>query len=44
MRFFYKTCELLLIALGAGGKDARLKCLHVSYTYQTTSMNSYAIH
>ena len=34
----------LLIALGAGGEDARAERLHASYTYQTISMDAYAFH
>jgi 4,5-DOPA dioxygenase extradiol len=34
----------LLIALGAGGKDARPERIHMSATYQTLSMDAYAFH
>ena len=34
----------LLIALGAGGKDARPERIHVSSTYRTLAMDAYAFH
>ena len=34
----------LLIALGAGGKDAKPERIHVSSTYRTLSMDAYAFH
>jgi len=34
----------LLIAMGAGGEEAKVERLHASYTYRTISMDSYAFH
>lgn len=34
----------LLIALGAGGKEAKSERIHVSSTYRTLSMDAYAFH